>query len=771
MMSCDRNSCIEDKNNVLNENERDQSMNHKENGDYKNKILNLSAKEFVSKGGRTGDKNKGVQEGKSPSSLLAPKMNGLNMMPSPTFTSQSWIVDNLRSLISNQDDETSASESEMSMPPHISVSTAMSWANEGAKKVKTDERRSPFHSIGNFEIDEIERARRERFETGFRGQQFQNQSSSHNPNKHKETSSLGIPHGGLKASANMNDEDDCDDLNGVGYACESMDGGSFYEERSSKRPFSPDEIHELTPYQQLQYQIQQEQLQKQQQQSFYFQHPNNIDYGNDFHQSGSHHLGVRGFIGMDGGFEACHMRKNNMFRSSSSSKISNKIANNDCNVVKLNERKQKSLIRLNSEIPSRAGSGEFCQMDSLYPDSSSSSFNHNCRLNKSPSDNNLLAHFRKPNNQPCLAKDQLRPSKTSSSSLGCPNIFISQAASLNVPEFVPKSHRLSSSSSMHRHNQDTDGMMSDFNNNSISGSGDFDASISGESNFNPYANRRNYSQYLSQRMQSARHSMQMSDLKLHSLGVGAGNYQGQQSSHHRYSMVNTLEPSEMMMMTSTRAAHGHHGLKKMAKSSSSLVNQYESPFSGRQYCNNLLNDTDMGSTSFMSASTNLDDSMMSCGSYQQKWHHQNQHGFGNNKKWMHLNQQPAQQYQQMMNHQQMQQHASRDNLRSINMTDMMGDDEYQQDQKEHIVLHVKNLDYKISADEWKRILLENFRKHCKEIISVNVITNADKSLLGVVKLGTKEDTRLAISCLHHKKIGYKRLNVQVASSLSSNSPK
>jgi len=33
----------------------------------------------------------------------------------------------------------------------------------------------------------------------------------------------------------------------------------------------------------------------------------------------------------------------------------------------------------------------------------------------------------------------------------------------------------------------------------------------------------------------------------------------------------------------------------------------------------------------------------------------------------------------------------------------------------HIELHVRNLDYKISADEWKRILLENFRKHCKEV--------------------------------------------------------
>jgi hypothetical protein len=91
--------------------------------------------------------------------------------------------------------------------------------------------------------------------------------------------------------------------------------------------------------------------------------------------------------------------------------------------------------------------------------------------------------------------------------------------------------------------------------------------------------------------------------------------------------------------------------------------------------------------------------------------------------------------------------------------------------KEQIILHVKNLDYKISADEWKRILLENFRKHCKEHISVTVATNADKSLLGIVKLASKDDARLAISCLHHKKIGYKRLNVNIAFSSNTNSPK
>lgn len=90
-------------------------------------------------------------------------------------------------------------------------------------------------------------------------------------------------------------------------------------------------------------------------------------------------------------------------------------------------------------------------------------------------------------------------------------------------------------------------------------------------------------------------------------------------------------------------------------------------------------------------------------------------------------------------------------------------------QKDLPILHVRNLDYKISADEWKRILLENFRKHCKEILSVNVVTNSDKSLLGIVKLATKEDAKLAISCLNHKKIGYKRLNVGFAT--THNSPK
>lgn len=90
----------------------------------------------------------------------------------------------------------------------------------------------------------------------------------------------------------------------------------------------------------------------------------------------------------------------------------------------------------------------------------------------------------------------------------------------------------------------------------------------------------------------------------------------------------------------------------------------------------------------------------------------------------------------------------------LNSTCIGGDDIRSSNQQQSpIVLHVKNLDYKISADEWRRILTENFKKQCKDLVSVNVVMNADKSLLGVVKLGNKDDVKLAISSLHHKKIG------------------
>ena len=58
-----------------------------------------------------------------------------------------------------------------------------------------------------------------------------------------------------------------------------------------------------------------------------------------------------------------------------------------------------------------------------------------------------------------------------------------------------------------------------------------------------------------------------------------------------------------------------------------------------------------------------------------------------------------------------------------------------------------------------------------KLISINVQPNADKSLVGELKFGRKEDARLAVSLLHHKKIGYKRLSVNVAYSPSASSPR
>ncbi|RNA41583.1 meiosis arrest female 1-like isoform X1 [Brachionus plicatilis] len=120
---------------------------------------------------------------------------------------------------------------------------------------------------------------------------------------------------------------------------------------------------------------------------------------------------------------------------------------------------------------------------------------------------------------------------------------------------------------------------------------------------------------------------------------------------------------------------------------------------------------------------------------------------------------------------QVQHSTSYDNIGAFSAAPPWASTQLTPSNKEQITLHVKNLDYKISMDEWRRILMENFRKHCKDIISVNVVTNSDKSLLGIVKLGCKDDARLAISSLHHKKIGYKRLNVTIAFSPSSSSPK
>ncbi|XP_052765793.1 meiosis regulator and mRNA stability factor 1-like isoform X2 [Mya arenaria] len=73
-------------------------------------------------------------------------------------------------------------------------------------------------------------------------------------------------------------------------------------------------------------------------------------------------------------------------------------------------------------------------------------------------------------------------------------------------------------------------------------------------------------------------------------------------------------------------------------------------------------------------------------------------------------------------------------------------------------LLISNLDYNISPREWKHILTSNFHPHIK-ILHIDVYLQPDNTSLGVIKVGSMEEARFAISQFHRKKIGYKRIHV------------
>ncbi|KAL5019265.1 hypothetical protein ScPMuIL_004987 [Solemya velum] len=75
-----------------------------------------------------------------------------------------------------------------------------------------------------------------------------------------------------------------------------------------------------------------------------------------------------------------------------------------------------------------------------------------------------------------------------------------------------------------------------------------------------------------------------------------------------------------------------------------------------------------------------------------------------------------------------------------------------------VELVVSNLDYNISAKEWRKIIFTTFHPHVK-VLNVHVKTQPDNTSLGMVKLPTIEEARFAISQFHRKKIGYKRIHV------------
>ncbi|VDP92496.1 unnamed protein product [Echinostoma caproni] len=80
-----------------------------------------------------------------------------------------------------------------------------------------------------------------------------------------------------------------------------------------------------------------------------------------------------------------------------------------------------------------------------------------------------------------------------------------------------------------------------------------------------------------------------------------------------------------------------------------------------------------------------------------------------------------------------------------------------------VELLVSNLDYNIGAKEWRKLLFTQLQSTIKNVHSIVIQTQADGSNCAIIKVGSIEDARLAISHFHRKKIGYKRIQVNIVS--------
>ncbi|CAL8085260.1 unnamed protein product [Calicophoron daubneyi] len=78
-----------------------------------------------------------------------------------------------------------------------------------------------------------------------------------------------------------------------------------------------------------------------------------------------------------------------------------------------------------------------------------------------------------------------------------------------------------------------------------------------------------------------------------------------------------------------------------------------------------------------------------------------------------------------------------------------------------VELLVSNLDYNIGAKEWRKILFTQLQSTIKNVHSIVIQTQADGSNCAIIKVGSIEDARLIISHFHRKKIGYKRIQVNI----------
>jgi len=80
-----------------------------------------------------------------------------------------------------------------------------------------------------------------------------------------------------------------------------------------------------------------------------------------------------------------------------------------------------------------------------------------------------------------------------------------------------------------------------------------------------------------------------------------------------------------------------------------------------------------------------------------------------------------------------------------------------------VVLQVTNLDQNIDAKELKRILLTVFREHVM-VLHVSVFVQSDGNYAAHVKVPSLQDAQYAISQLHRRKVGYKRILISYANS-------
>lgn len=83
-----------------------------------------------------------------------------------------------------------------------------------------------------------------------------------------------------------------------------------------------------------------------------------------------------------------------------------------------------------------------------------------------------------------------------------------------------------------------------------------------------------------------------------------------------------------------------------------------------------------------------------------------------------------------------------------------------------VELMVTNLDQSVDAKEMKKLLFSIFGQHVM-VLHVSVVLNPEGSLSALVKVPSMQDAKFAISQLHRRKIGFKRILISIA---NNNSP-